>query len=312
MSDKHKEAIAANLKAFTADFATKYDKLDAINALSMLAAKSMLEFDPSKPRKTKKESEPVRGDPSKPFSGFTVENTLPDPSTFAEKFPHSAFKPGMKLMDFACGTGLVTMKLAPYLQKKGVLTEVVGVDINKDFLARFNSKAQDVVSDELSIKSHVYDILDPEVQSELDEKFGAKFDVIICTYSYHHLDSYRDVTKKLASFLRPGGWIYIVDFYNEDLEKNWQTADPGSSVRHMGGLKVDVLNDTLTNFCGLTNASSAREGRAKLWQPKVFIESHTTQDTIDKLARDELPSKDDGEVYLIDNSYIMAVAQAKR
>ncbi|KAG2736599.1 hypothetical protein G9P44_000689 [Scheffersomyces stipitis] len=310
MSQEHKDAIAANLKAFDTRMATKYDTLEPVNALSILSTKTLLEFDVNKPRKTTEESAPLLGNPSKPLVGFTLDD-LPELTTFREKFPDSVFRPGMKLLDFACGTGLVTMKLPPYLAEKGKTTEIVGIDINPKLLSIFNDKAEKHISEEVSIKSYIYDILDPELQLELSAKFGGKFDAIICTISYHHIDSYREVTKKLAEFLAPGGWLFIVDFYNEDVEKDIPAEKAGNAVRHMGGLKVDALNETLGSFSGLTNVSAAREFCVKLWQPDIFIENHSRQDIVDKMKSGDLESKNvNGDItYLVDNSIIIAVGQ---
>ncbi|KAK6465730.1 S-adenosyl-L-methionine-dependent methyltransferase [Scheffersomyces coipomensis] len=314
--NSHQEAIIANLKQFDSEFASKYDLQETTTVLSLLFSKTLLEFNPlNLTRKTIDESEPVLGDPTLPNNGFTLDNTLPPINTFSTKFPHSIFKPGMKLLDFACGTGIVTTKLIPYLideKHTTLITEVVGIDVNEAFLNKFNEKFIHLNQEQITINSYIYDILNPKFESEL-RKFNHKFDAIICTISYHHLDNYRDVTKKLVEFLTPGGWIFIIDFYNEDVDHiNTKSSTANQAVRHMGGLKLSSLNETLGDYCQLHNVSSAREFKSYIWQPSRFIHDHCPQSIIDKYHKGELPSKlneSNDELFCIESSIVMAVGQ---
>ncbi|ODV79243.1 S-adenosyl-L-methionine-dependent methyltransferase [Suhomyces tanzawaensis NRRL Y-17324] len=303
----HTDAIAANNKVFDEDFAIKYENTEGMQVLSRIMAKIVLEFDVSGPRKTREESASLMGDPQTLSIGSKAQHSAP-----SEDFPYPLIRPGIKLMDFACGTGLFTQRLFPYLQGDSH-TEVVGIDISRPFLDSFDKKAAANRSERLSISSYLYDIIDPAKQAELDAKFGGQFDVIVCTISYHHIENYRDVTKKLATFLRPGGWLLILDFYNEDVESCEQSENATNAVRHMGGLKVDSMNDTLGPYSGLINVSSARETRAHLWQKREFIENHLTKSVNEKMDAGELNSKLDASgdtVYLVEVSFILAVGQA--
>ncbi|KAI5948959.1 hypothetical protein KGF57_005022 [Candida theae] len=329
----HQQAIAENKRAFDEAFAEKYEKRDSQILLSYLFVKHILEFDLSVPvkRKSLDESEPLLGDGHLPFNGFTRENTLPDPATYLTKFPNSIFRPGMKMLDFACGTGMVTELFVPYLiggdasGDNGTKSEIVGIDIGPVFLKYFNDRAAKLNNDhQLSMKSYEYDVLDPEIEPELAQ-FNNHFDFIFSTISYHHIHNYEQVTTKLADFLKPGGWMFIVDFYNEDVEQiddddddddddaraNAHDRDVSHGVQHMGGLKINKLNRTLGDLAGLVNVSSAREFRTTLWQPRSFILNHSKQSMVDKMNAGELESRDlDGEVnYLIETSLIYAIGQ---
>lgn len=109
--------------------------------------------------------------------------------------------------------------------------------------------------------------------------------------------------------------MFIIDFYNEDVEEidalSNENRDIAHGVQHMGGLKIDKLNHTLGDLAGLINVSSAREFRTYLWQPKEFILNHSKQSMVDKMNAGELEQKDiDGEVnYLIETSLIYAIGQ---
>ncbi|CAL1206013.1 unnamed protein product [Candida parapsilosis] len=162
------------------------------------------------------------------------------------------------------------------------------------------------------MKSYEYDVLDSNIQPELT-KFNNYFDFIFSTISYRHIHNYQQVTKKLVDFLKPGGWMFIIDFYNEDVEDIDETDERSLSneVQHMGGLKIDKLNHTLGEYSGLVNVSSAREFRANLWQPDVFIRSHSTKAMVDKMNDGELESKEiEGQMnYLVETSFIFAIGQ---
>lgn len=314
--DQHKLAIEANIKVFDSKMAEDYDKRDAMQFLSIFFAKSLLEFDVSSPRKTPEESNKLVGDPEQANNGFSPDKSLPDPDTFGTQFPYSVFKPGMKMMDFACGTGILTQYFAPYLATNlDQTSDIIGVDINSTFLAKYNEKASHVNAtyDGVAMTSYLCDILDPTAQQVVSQFEGA-MDLITCTLSYHHIDNYEKVTQKLATFLRPGGWLFIVDFYNEDVETSVSaTKSASEAVRHMGGLKVDALNKTLGEYSNLTNVSSAREARVYLWQEQPFIEHHLPDEINEKLKNKQLRSKisNGTTVYLVETSLILAVGQKK-
>ncbi|EMG50464.1 SPBC1347.09 Uncharacterized methyltransferase C1347.09 [Candida maltosa Xu316] len=311
-SKDHKKAVAANLAVFNSEFAIKYDGKESQQTLALLFVKHLLEYNFTNPtsRKSPSETSTPIGDASKPHSGFTVDSSLPDPKTYLEKHPSSIFKPGMKLLDFACGTGIVSELFVPYIQGG----ELIGMDISKLFLERFNQRAEKITAEnDLVMKSYEYDVLDEDKQDEL-KQFEGEFDAIVCTIAYHHIANYEQVTKKLASFLKSGGYLFIVDFYNEDVEEVSVGGGVSEAVLHMGGLKIDKLNHTLGDYAGLVNVSSAREFMVSIWQPESFISTHSRQVVIDKLKNGELPKRTapDGDVeYLIDTSLIYAVGQKK-
>ncbi|KAI5961594.1 uncharacterized protein KGF55_003911 [Candida pseudojiufengensis] len=315
-TNTHEDAVAANISTFDEEFASKYEKRESQILLSYLFAKNVLEFDPNKSRKSDEESSKLIGDPSQYCNGLTKENTLPNPLTYEKDFPNGLFKPGMKLLDFACGTGMVTELFIPYLKQPGQKSEIVGIDIGPVFLKYFNERAKKYSDENLEMKSYEYDILNPKLEKKVS-KFENQFDVIICTISYHHIHNYEIVTQKLASFLKKGGWLFIIDFYNEDVEKidlsntNSKNMKVSEAVQHMGGLKKSSLNHVLKNLSGLINVTSSREFKTFIWQPASFIENHSDEQTVNNLKTGKLKQKDfnDEINYLIETSVIYAIGQ---
>ncbi|KAJ7785839.1 S-adenosyl-L-methionine-dependent methyltransferase [Mycena metata] len=105
------------------------------------------------------------------------------------------------VMDFACGTGLISRGLAPYCKS------IVGVDINPAMVDHFAEKIhnQGIPPEEMRVVCA--DLKGTE--SELD---GEKFDVIVCSAAYHHFESINDITRTLSFFLKPDGCLLVADF----------------------------------------------------------------------------------------------------
>lgn len=294
----HQVAIDANIKAFHA--ADKYDARESMQMLSTIFTKTLLEY-----RQLPVGPLPVYGDSQKVKGGITLDIILYDKSA-TDSSP-------IKIMDFACGTGLVMEKLVPFLPDS---SEIVGIDINQAFLDSFDSKV-DRLSHKypsISVSSKNLDILDPSNDDFVKSNLEGQFDKIYCTILYHHLHDYENVTEKLATFLKPGvGKLYIIDFYNEDVERLAKDQADSHAVQHMGGLKVGALTTALEN-AGLHRIEVAKQYEVNLWQQPGFIQNHCNNETLNKWKNGQLESKVDGvegEVFLIKIGIIMAVGTKK-
>ncbi|KAF8320116.1 S-adenosyl-L-methionine-dependent methyltransferase [Clavulina sp. PMI_390] len=106
------------------------------------------------------------------------------------------------LLEYACGTGLVSQALAPYCKT------IVGVDISQGMVDWYNTRVanQGIEADEM--RAVCRELKGEQAPDELD---GLKFDVIICSMAYHHFRSIEETTKVLAFHLKPGGKIIVVD-----------------------------------------------------------------------------------------------------
>ncbi|KAF7294560.1 Methyltransf-25 domain-containing protein [Mycena indigotica] len=93
------------------------------------------------------------------------------------------------LLDFACGTGIVSLGLAERCKK------VVGVDISQGMVDQYNKNAaeRDISSQALRI----------ELKGEDSELDGTKFDVVMCSLAYHHIQDIVSTTRLLSFFLKP-------------------------------------------------------------------------------------------------------------
>ncbi|KZV99126.1 S-adenosyl-L-methionine-dependent methyltransferase, partial [Exidia glandulosa HHB12029] len=116
------------------------------------------------------------------------------------------------LLDFACGTGLVSRALAP------VCKSVVGADVNPSAIARYNAR---VVQQGLAPE---------EMRAVHVDQLGAeKFDVVVCSMAYHHFSSIASSTTQLAAYLKPGGALFVADLLRPAASKG------SSKLLHVGG-----------------------------------------------------------------------------
>ncbi|KAJ8519727.1 hypothetical protein ONZ45_g3353 [Pleurotus djamor] len=103
-----------------------------------------------------------------------------------------------EMMDFGCGPGLVSRALHGYTKR------VVGVDVSQSMVDVFNKFASENNMDSL-------EAFCVELKGEDKELGGKKFDVIISGMVYHHLPNVAEITKILASYLKPGGSLLVIN-----------------------------------------------------------------------------------------------------
>ncbi|KAF7298429.1 Methyltransf-11 domain-containing protein [Mycena kentingensis (nom. inval.)] len=133
------------------------------------------------------------------------------------------FNESTSILDSACGKGLISRGLAPHCGS------IVAVDNNQasvdDFARRISN--QGIPPEEMHVVCAQLEGND----SELD---GQKFDVVVCSAAYHHLESIPNTTRILAFFLKPGGHLLVVDFLT--------SAEPiPEDVPHKHGFDDDTI-----------------------------------------------------------------------
>jgi len=153
------------------------------------------------------------------------------------------------VLDYACGTGLVSRELAAYTRS------VLGVDVSQGMVDQYNLRVynQGILQEEMHATC-------AELEGKDDELGGRKFDVVICASAYHHIQSIERVTKVLTHFLRPSGALLVVDLEKTD-------ADIHDSHRHMvahpGGIDRDHLEHAF-RYASLESFSYERAFDARL------------------------------------------------
>ncbi|CCE33456.1 uncharacterized protein CPUR_07381 [Claviceps purpurea 20.1] len=141
-------------------------------------------------------------------------------------------RPGGRLLDYACGTGLLSRALGPQLSR------CVGIDISESMVEQYNARSnRDGLAPEKCIAC-VGNLLSPDDPSP--EKFSSPdffdFDLAGVGLGFHHMDDCALAAKQLAHRLRPGGVLFIVDFVTHAPPPSEQI----SSVRHNGFTEQQV------------------------------------------------------------------------
>ncbi|SMC10019.1 class I SAM-dependent DNA methyltransferase [Nitratiruptor tergarcus] len=115
----------------------------------------------------------------------------------------------LKILDFGCGTGLVSYELT------NIAHSITGIDTSPKMVEMFNAK-----STTPAIKAFCKDI------DEIEEKF----DLIVSSMTFHHIKDIDAIIEKLRTKIQPGGVICVADLVKED----GSFHNDNSGVHHFG------------------------------------------------------------------------------
>jgi ubiquinone/menaquinone biosynthesis C-methylase UbiE len=107
----------------------------------------------------------------------------------------------MQVLDFGCGTGLVTLRLQPLV---GAIT---GADSSQGMLAVLEEKirAQELTNIRTAL-----------VNFEKGDRIEEKFHLIVCSMTLHHVPDTAALFRLWHEMLRPGGYLCLADLDTED------------------------------------------------------------------------------------------------
>ncbi|RFN50040.1 2-heptaprenyl- -naphthoquinone [Fusarium flagelliforme] len=159
-----------------------------------------------------------------------------------ERIPLIGFKQGGRLLDYACGTGMLSRVLAQHIN------EAIGIDLSEDMVGVYNAQAQDQGSSRQAYQGNLADPTDASPAPFADAKFF-DFDVAGVGLGFHHFDKPDLASKRLAERLKPGGVLFIIDFVAHKIDPK-DAAKRG--IAHHGfseGQIKDMFEDAgLTDF----------------------------------------------------------------
>ncbi len=96
------------------------------------------------------------------------------------------------ILDYGCGTGAISFKLA----KKGY--KVTGIDVAPGMVEQANQKKGDGLDLEFSI-----------LPADLATAFPQKFDAIVCSSVIEYIEDDLKLLKDFSQILKPGGYLII-------------------------------------------------------------------------------------------------------
>lgn len=174
------------------------------------------------------------------------------------------------VLDYACGTGLISKKLAAHAKC------IVGVDISQSMVDQYNQSVSNQGIPPEEMKAVCCDLT--VTQNQLD---GMKFDVVVCASSYHHFPSIEDVTKALVSYLKPGGSLLVADLMKPSSAESAEALFPTGAhniVAHKGGfeeadIKAVFEGVGLINFLFVTACKTKKHGHPV----ELFLASGTKE-----------------------------------
>ena len=111
-------------------------------------------------------------------------------------------QPAMTVLDYGCGTGLVTLALQPHAQR------IIGVDSSPGMLAKLREKMQAMGMS--NIETLQLDLANQPPPPALHA------DLIISAMALHHIADIPQLLRELTRMLTPGGCLALADLDRED------------------------------------------------------------------------------------------------
>ena len=126
-------------------------------------------------------------------------------------------KKTMHALEFGCGTGLVSMEIAPLVKT------LSAIDTSREMLAVLQKKTN--ISGITNIETSCTN-LSASPETTLKEK---RFELIYSSMTLHHIDDTAVFLNRLSDLLSPGGIVALAD---HDLEDGLFHDDPLEKVHH--------------------------------------------------------------------------------
>ena len=107
----------------------------------------------------------------------------------------------MAVIDFGCGTGLLTLKLQPLVKS------ITGVDNSLGMLAMLKKKIAE---------QGLGNVLTQHVDFEKGQRVAGQYDLIVSSMVLHHIPDTLELFKEWLNLLSPNGQVCFADLDTED------------------------------------------------------------------------------------------------
>jgi 2-polyprenyl-3-methyl-5-hydroxy-6-metoxy-1,4-benzoquinol methylase len=147
--------------------------------------------------------------------------------------------PEMDVLDFGCGTGLLTVALHPFVRS------ITGIDSSQGMLDILNSKIA---------KMKLNKIQTLHVDVEKSDVLIGNYDLVVCSMTLHHVKEIEPLIDQFSKITKPGGYLCISDLDPDD----GQFHSDNAGVFHFG-FDNGVLNKVLikTGFENMQRVTAA-------------------------------------------------------
>lgn len=257
------EIIARNKEHFDSHHAHSYDNPTSIQLGLQISRRILTHNLPEKPEKST----------VKLNDSFNDGDDSPDDDD-DDDLDVNPFWKSASVFDFACGTGLISQHLSPYIRR------VVGADLAPLMVDVYRSKVQNQGIPESEMWAYSVDLLGETsgihgdvsaihefVKTHSDE--GKGFDAAVCSAAYHHFPDIDRASKVLFESLRKGGYLFIAEFVrasnivNRNRE-HMSESEKVHGVAHRGGFTRAELIESLEKV-GFEKVDAGVEFRVKMW-----------------------------------------------
>ncbi|MBS0012500.1 MAG: class I SAM-dependent methyltransferase [Desulfobacterales bacterium] len=129
----------------------------------------------------------------------------------------------MDMLDFGCGTGLLTLALQPFVGS------VTGVDSSPAMLDVLEKKIREAGIKNIETR-----------KADIDEgdRLSGRFDLVISSMTLHHIPDIDALIQQFCGVLKPGGYVALADLD----EEGGRFHDDNHGVFHFGFNRQDLCS----------------------------------------------------------------------
>lgn len=109
--------------------------------------------------------------------------------------------PEMDVLDFGCGTGLVTLRLSPLVRS------ITGVDSSRGMLDILNAKIE---------QGNINNVRTRYLELDRGDVLEGRYDLVVSSMTLHHVKVIGPLLDRLSRIVAPGGCLCIADLDLDD------------------------------------------------------------------------------------------------
>jgi len=154
---------------------------------------------------------------------WDTEETIKRNEAFARAISKHVSSHIEKMMDFGCGTGLLTSHFL------NIADELIGIETSSGMLEQFSERFKG--------HRHVKSLAINLENESLPNDIGT-FDLVVTAMAFHHLKDPIAVLSLFKKHLSPRGKVFVIDLDEED--GSFHPDNEGMGVHHFGFSKITM------------------------------------------------------------------------